>query len=118
MASTGTGHVFAFRGDLDRLACDAVLVPTDLQLHITRHWLHYLPDCELQEAGRWWRVRMAPPPEWGAGCRAFRVGGDGVGRPVWLVQTADDRDRSARWVAECQPSRISLIEPRFRHVIP
>lgn len=35
---TGAAHVFAFRGDITHLACDAWVLPTDKELHLTAAW--------------------------------------------------------------------------------
>lgn len=33
-----SGHFFIINGDLNQLACDAVLIPTDGSVHITDSW--------------------------------------------------------------------------------
>lgn len=38
------GHLFIIDGDLTKIACDALLIPTDNRLHITDHWKPYLAD--------------------------------------------------------------------------
>lgn len=38
------GHVFVIRGDLTKLACDAVLLPCDSQLNINTVWSPLLPE--------------------------------------------------------------------------
>lgn len=35
---TNRGHVFVAHGDLLRLACDSVLVPTDVRFHVRSYW--------------------------------------------------------------------------------
>lgn len=40
------GHVFVLHGDLLALACDEVLVPTDLRLDVRPHWKRWVPSVE------------------------------------------------------------------------
>jgi hypothetical protein len=35
---TVTGHLFIINGDLTKIACDAILIPTDAAFHITASW--------------------------------------------------------------------------------
>src|SRR4051794_8817969 len=37
-----SGHVFVARGDLTRLACDAVVLPCDDEFNINRLWQEFL----------------------------------------------------------------------------
>lgn len=38
-----TGHVFAVHGDLTRLACDAIVLPCDVDRYVTASWAPILP---------------------------------------------------------------------------
>jgi hypothetical protein len=42
------GHLFIIDGDLTKIACDAILIPTDDVFSITQHWEQFLRD-----AGHW-----------------------------------------------------------------
>jgi hypothetical protein len=56
-----SGHLFPLHGDLRALACDAWLLPTDGQQHLSVSWRRGAPPgAELPEAPR-------PPKSWGAG---------------------------------------------------
>jgi len=37
-----TGHLFVVNGDLTKIACDAILIPTDERFHITKAWRKFL----------------------------------------------------------------------------
>jgi SIR2-like domain len=43
----GNGHVFVIHGDLLKLACDAVLVPSDVSLMVERYWGRWSLDRAL-----------------------------------------------------------------------
>ena len=45
-----SGHVFVARGDMTKLVCDHVLVTTDYNLQIGKHWEPLLPP-ELVRPG-------------------------------------------------------------------
>lgn len=50
------GHLFVAQGDLTRLACDAVLIPCDSRLNVSRAWSSVLPkDLPAGDAG-WLRL--------------------------------------------------------------
>lgn len=36
------GHVFIINGDLTKIACDALLIPTDGAVNITASWRQFL----------------------------------------------------------------------------
>jgi len=46
-AREGDGHLFVVRGDLTRIACDAVLIPSDSWLNVTGNWRSLLPAEHL-----------------------------------------------------------------------
>jgi hypothetical protein len=51
------GHLFVFRGDLTRLACDAVILPCDDRLNITDVWRPLLPPgLGPGDSSRWLRL--------------------------------------------------------------
>ncbi len=44
------GHLFIINGDLTKLACDAILVPTDVTFDITKRWEQLLHGRELPKS--------------------------------------------------------------------
>ena len=51
-----TGHLFVMQGDLTRLACDAVVVPCDSALNVTRGWQPLLPPDLPDGDNDWLRL--------------------------------------------------------------
>lgn len=107
-----SGHVFVQRGDLTKLACDGVLIPTDAQLNVTRHWRALLPPelIESSSYGGWLRVEVAPPEGWGRARRALEL--PGTGR-LWLVETGA-ADPTAPWIADGVRQAVRLAGPILR----
>jgi hypothetical protein len=57
------GHLFIINGDLTKVACDAILIPTDDRLSVTPHWKPF-----LKKAGHWKQIRKLkkkPAASWG-----------------------------------------------------
>jgi hypothetical protein len=54
------GHLFIIDGDLTKLACDAILIPTDEFFSITKHWTSF-----LNRTGRWREVDELIDLGWG-----------------------------------------------------
>ena len=52
------GHLFIVNGDLTKIACDAILIPTDAAFTITRSWRALLADRTLPK--RWTRGNVLP----------------------------------------------------------
>ncbi|WP_286277066.1 hypothetical protein [Naasia aerilata] len=42
--STSASHLFVVRGNIEHLACDAWLLPTDARAQVTESWRSVLPD--------------------------------------------------------------------------
>lgn len=103
-----TGHVFVVRGDLTKLACDALLVPTAAQLDVTEHWRAVLESSRIGRtwSNGWLEVKVDAPADWSSGCRAFQVPEASHGRAVWLVQTGGG---SPAWVAEGVADAVERI---------
>lgn len=69
-----SGHLFIFRGDLTKLACDGWLMPTGYELSVENYWLNPEPEgfgqalSELyKQQGEEWRLgkkRVLPVPLW------------------------------------------------------
>ncbi|OBG23521.1 hypothetical protein A5765_18780 [Mycolicibacterium celeriflavum] len=79
-----TGHLFVVNGDLTKIACDAVLIPTDGIFHITRSWKQFL-------AGR------AIPKSWNDAA-VIQLDSSPTEPHVWLGnagQVGDDSDFTA-----------------------
>src|SRR5579862_3507093 len=56
------GYVFVTRADLTRLACDAILLPTDARVSIVPQWFVHLPWLkELDASGQ---LRALIPADW------------------------------------------------------
>lgn len=47
------GHLFIINGDLTKVACDAVLVPTDPSVYIEDHWLPFLSSRSYSMPDSW-----------------------------------------------------------------
>lgn len=50
--TTMPGHLFIVQGDLNRLACDAWLLPTSRTLWVEEHWLDGLPILKSRSTAR------------------------------------------------------------------
>lgn len=48
-----TGHLFIINGDLTKIACDAVLVPTDSGLQIEDQWLNLIAGRDVEMPDDW-----------------------------------------------------------------
>lgn len=53
-----TGHLFIVNGDLTKIACDAILIPTDPGFNIEKPWKRLLADREIPTT--WDGSRLAP----------------------------------------------------------
>lgn len=47
------GHLFIINGDLTKVACDAVLVPTDQSVYVENHWRPFLRSRNYSKPGAW-----------------------------------------------------------------
>ncbi|MUL67544.1 SIR2 family protein [Mycobacterium sp. CBMA 234] len=47
------GHLFIINGDLTKVACDALLIPTDSEHKIELHWLGFLESRGYNKPGSW-----------------------------------------------------------------
>ena len=43
------GHLFIINGDLTKIACDAILIPTDYRFNITTHWQDFLDEYHADQ---------------------------------------------------------------------
>lgn len=95
-----TGQLLVLHGDLTRLSCQAIVVPTSRQLQVTRGWIDVVPlRSRVPNSIGWYDVEVSAPPGWGDHDRALPVPVDDRGRKVWLART-DAHGRVAAWVVE------------------
>lgn len=57
------GHLFIIDGDLTKIACDAILIPTDDDFRINNHWATFLGDDHQLELAQ---LRQNPARGWGS----------------------------------------------------
>ncbi len=94
------GQLLVLHGDLTRLSCQAIVVPTSRQLQVTSGWIDVVPlKSRVPNRIGWYDVKVSAPPEWGDDDRALPVPVDSRGRKVWLART-DAHGRAAAWVVE------------------
>lgn len=104
------GHLFVIDGDLTKLKCDALLVPTDVGFNVTRIWTTILglpPGRNARLDG------LHQPAGWGKGARVvqFKALDAHLGSPtVWLgdigAQTEDEN-----WYAD---GAVQFVESATR----
>ncbi len=95
------GHLFVIRGDLTKLACNAVIVPCSRQLQVTQPWRSVVPIVHNSGSTRGWlTVDLAVPQGWGATDRVLQAPDDSLGRKVLLARTDAWRQDGGRWVAD------------------
>lgn len=109
------GHVFVVHGDLTRLGCDDVLVPTDGRLNVTTGFGPLLGETSPGDLD-WVRPVDAPaiPRDWSSMARdplLLRNADDG--RRIWLVNTADG-EPTVEWLLAGVQSAVAHVarEPR------
>ncbi|CAM4090658.1 hypothetical protein MB901379_03046 [Mycobacterium basiliense] len=56
------GHLFVIEGDLTKIACDAILIPTDDEFRINNHWAKFLDGDHRSELAKF---RTDPSGSWG-----------------------------------------------------
>lgn len=81
-----TGHLFTVRGDLLRLACDALVIPCDGRLNLTQVWAPLLDGEEVTAGDQPGWVRLSGRSVEATGCLILPRS---VGPTVTLVATAD-----------------------------
>ena len=103
------GHLFVYRGDLTKLACDAVLIPTDSTLVVAEWWRPFLPlDAQNKSFRGRFQIKRDVPEAWGANDRPLRL--LGAGRPTpWLVATGF-RNNTPERVASRVVAALRAIE--------
>lgn len=91
------GHVFVARGDLTKLACDAILIPCDSALNVNAVWRDVLPEnLKRSNATGAWLVLDGESDD--AGVVELE---DSDGRPVRAFVTVDvDRDATPQDVVD------------------
>ncbi len=47
------GHLFIINGDLTKVACDALLIPTDTEHKVEDHWRGFLESRRYTKPGPW-----------------------------------------------------------------
>ena len=88
----GAGHLFVIDGDLTKVHCDALLVPTDADRTIEEHWQSLFPGG-TRYPGR----RFAP------GERVQRLGttdAPAAGPDIWLGQFGHRKGDTEDWYAD------------------
>ena len=106
------GHLFIVNGDLTKIACDALLIPTDTAFDITESWNGFLADRILptswsdddvqpldfvsQEPWIWLGNIGQPGDSWGFSTFEPTVR-EFVGKASAAVQSVDDSDRIYPW---------------------
>jgi hypothetical protein len=94
------GQLLVLHGDLTKLSCNAIVVPTSRQTQVTRGWIDVVPlkRREPHWTG-WYDVDVIAPPGWGDEHRNLLVPVLHRGRKVWLART-DAHAKDARWVVD------------------
>lgn len=95
MTQVDPGHLFVVRGDLRRIASDAVLIPSDRELNLTRSWWDLFPEEDLRTSMAGWKTYVGPLGEswtYGAGHVAgsrhwLFVTGQANATPAWLANS-------------------------------
>ena len=78
------GHFFIIRGNLTRLKCDAVLLPTDPETNVTKHWSE-LVGRNPSEHGP--LSEFDTPSDWGSTVHTYLYSnGTGNAPAVWLTE--------------------------------
>lgn len=96
------GHLFIIRGDLRRLSCDAILIPTDAGPWITHLWWDFLHEEGIAPPSRRGGLLsdFDPPPGWGSSVHTVRYGRtEEAGPEVWLTETATHHH--LEWLLMC-----------------
>lgn len=90
---TVAGHLLVLRGDLTRLMCSAVLIPTDTNWElVTSHWGELVPLDQFEKSFYGHRLTQSE------GNRRYIDLKPHGGRQIRLVATADERNLDAQWV--------------------
>lgn len=85
------GHLFIIDGDLTKVACDAILIPTDGDFSITQHWEQFLRD-----AGLWGDIvtlKRDPSAGWGD-ATMVPLKPQGESPQIWLGKIGEVGDNS------------------------
>lgn len=103
------GHLFVYRGDLTRLACDAVLIPSDSTLVVAEWCRPFVPiDAQSKAYRGRFQIKREVPEAWGANDRPLPL--VGAGRPTsWLVATGF-RNNTPERVASRVVAALRAIE--------
>ena len=75
------GHLFIIDGDLTKVACDAILIPTDDAFSITKHWKPFLIKAGYGDEID--RLQRAPKTGWGSS-NMVPLERQGKSPQVWL----------------------------------
>jgi hypothetical protein len=95
-AAVTQGHVFVVHGDLTQLACDDIVIPSDVALRVSDHWRSVVPgELDPKALGltqtEWEQQRCG---------RVRRIDEAGGTDGVWLLNTTSRAERDASWFAE------------------
>jgi hypothetical protein len=102
------GHVFVVGGDLTRLVCDDVVVPTDRSLRLSSGWCPLLPEeVVVAEEADGVRVEQS----WRNDERVLELPGEGTPH-VWLVDTVDDDGRGLTWILDGAREALAAVAAR------
>lgn len=85
------GHLFIIDGDLTKVACDAILIPTDQGFSITPHW-----ESFLRESGHWEEIgnlKSDPTTGW-TNSNMVPLKRRGKNSQIWLGNVGEARDTS------------------------
>ena len=106
------GHLFIIDGDLTKIACDALLIPTDDVFSITQHWEQF-----LRHSGHWDHIRtLQRDPEAGWGdATMVELKRQGNSPQIWLGKIGEVGDNSdfAAFAAKIDGYIIAALQ-RYR----
>ena len=118
-----SGHLFLVRADLNHLACDAWLLPTDRSGHVTRLWRGVAEIRGFLRGGEWIRDL---PSGWQEGTVRTAALGPRRPRQAWATRVGGRSQTPIDWYAfgveaflEAASSSLTNVTPehRSRHLL-